>query len=144
MKCLRLQGWFLLLLLFMLNSSAQAASISRVVNDSLILVNLVNQLKHLHPRTSMQQRIIPASGERLRPIVLTPIITVAGLLPMAYGLGDFDLFSAPTALAMGYGILFATPITLILIPCLLAILNDLSPLLQRISTTRNHQPETRS
>ncbi len=99
-----------------------------VVNDSLILVNLVNRLKTTHPQISAHDRIVNASKTRLRPIVLTSITTVAGLLPMAYGLGGSDPFSAPMALAMGYGILFATPITLILIPCLLAATDDLHAL----------------
>ena len=97
-----------------------------VVNDSLILVNLVNRMKATNPQATVHERIINASKTRLRPIVLTSITTVAGLLPMAYGLGGSDPFSAPMALAMGYGILFATPITLVLIPCLLAVMNDMS------------------
>ncbi|MDH3449959.1 MAG: efflux RND transporter permease subunit [Gammaproteobacteria bacterium] len=96
-----------------------------VVNDSLILVNLVNRLREIQPDLSAHDRIVDAARTRLRPIVLTSITTVAGLLPMAYGLGGSDPFSAPMALAMGYGILFATPITLVLIPCLLAVLDDL-------------------
>ncbi len=103
-----------------------------VVNDSLILVNLVNRLQDLQPEMSRHQRIVSAAKTRLRPIVLTSITTVAGLLPMAYGLGGSDPFSAPMALAMGYGILFATPITLILIPCLLAMLDDLHAASARI------------
>ncbi len=103
-----------------------------VVNDSLILVNLVNRLKDTHPEISAHDRIVDSAKTRLRPIVLTSITTVAGLLPMAYGLGGSDPFSAPMALAMGYGILFATPITLILIPCLLAVTQDLQALTGRI------------
>jgi len=99
-----------------------------VVNDSLILVNLVNRLKENHPEITVHERIIDSAKTRLRPIVLTSITTVAGLLPMAYGLGGSDPFSAPMALAMGYGILFATPITLILIPCLLAVADDIGKL----------------
>ena len=95
-----------------------------VVNDSLILVNLVNRLKEIDPDVTPHQRIVISARTRLRPIVLTSITTVAGLLPMAYGLGGSDPFSAPMALAMGYGILFATPITLVLIPCLLAVMDD--------------------
>ena len=96
-----------------------------VVNDSLILVNLVNLMKTTQSELSAHERIIGATQIRLRPIVLTSITTVAGLLPMAYGLGGADPFSAPMALAMGYGILFATPVTLVLIPCLLAVMNDI-------------------
>ena len=103
-----------------------------VVNDSLILVNLVNRLKETHPEISPHDRIVDSAKTRLRPIVLTSITTVAGLLPMAYGLGGSDPFSAPMALAMGYGILFATPITLILIPCLLAVIDDLHAMTARL------------
>jgi hypothetical protein len=44
---------------------------------------------------------------------------------MAYGIGGSDPFSAPMALAMGYGILFATPLTVILLPCLLLVQGDI-------------------
>ncbi len=96
-----------------------------LVNDSLILVNMVNNLKAEQPEMTLHKRIIMAAKLRMRPIVLTSITTVAGLLPMAYGIGGSDPFSAPMALAMGYGILFATPITLILVPCLLATMHDI-------------------
>ena len=105
-----------------------------VVNDSLILVNLVNRMKTTESELSTHERIISAAQIRLRPIVLTSITTVAGLLPMAYGLGGADPFSAPMALAMGYGILFATPVTLVLIPCLLAVMNDIHFLFGRLSS----------
>ena len=104
-----------------------------LVNDSLILVNLVNRMQSTHPELSARQRIIAATRTRLRPIVLTSITTVAGLLPMAYGLGGSDPFSAPMALAMGYGILFATPITLILIPCLLMAMADSRAFIARLT-----------
>ncbi|TFB08286.1 efflux RND transporter permease subunit, partial [Candidatus Marinimicrobia bacterium MT.SAG.2] len=65
------------------------------------------------------------TATRLRPIILTSITTIAGVLPLAYGLGGSDPFLAPMALALGYGILFATPLTLILLPCLYMILDDM-------------------
>ena len=102
-----------------------------VVNDSSILVNLANRLfadgKH-DPAGSV---IVEAPRYRLRPILLTSITTVVGLLPMAYGVGGSDPFSAPMALAMGYGILFATPLTLVLLPCLLLIGKDLHALVSK-------------
>jgi len=96
-----------------------------VVNDSLILVNLVNGMRETTPHADANDIIVDATKNRLRPILLTSVTTVAGLLPMAYGLGGSDPFSAPMALAMGYGILFATPLTLILLPCLLLMKGDL-------------------
>ncbi|MCP4410547.1 MAG: efflux RND transporter permease subunit [Gammaproteobacteria bacterium] len=103
-----------------------------VVNDSLILVNLVNRLKAEESGRTLLEIIVQATEHRLRPILLTSITTVAGLLPMAYGLGGDDPFSAPMALAMGYGILFATPLTLILLPCMLAIQHDIAGIFSRL------------
>ena len=95
-----------------------------VVNDSLILVNLVNRMRETDAEISAKAAVVRATKHRLRPILLTSATTVAGLLPMAYGIGGSDPFSAPMALAMGYGILFATPLTLILLPCLLLVQDD--------------------
>jgi multidrug efflux pump subunit AcrB len=107
-----------------------------VVNDSLILVNLVNRLRLDKPTQTFGEVLIEATEHRLRPILLTSITTVAGLLPMAYGLGGSDPFSAPMAMAMGYGILFATPLTLILLPSMLAIQQDFIQGAKRFSLIR--------
>jgi len=103
-----------------------------VVNDSLILVNLYNQLRIEHQDRGTMDIVLEAAKHRFRPIVLTSVTTVAGLLPMAYGIGGSDPFSAPMALAMGYGILFATPLTLILLPCALMIGADLKGLMPKL------------
>lgn len=102
-----------------------------VVNDSLILVNLVNRMRETEPDIPAKTAVINATKHRLRPILLTSVTTVAGLLPMAYGIGGSDPFSAPMALAMGYGILFATPLTLILLPCLLLVQDDVRTLVRQ-------------
>ena len=103
-----------------------------VVNDSLILVSLANRIGETEADVSATTAIVNATKLRLRPILLTSLTTVAGLLPMAYGIGGSDPFSAPMALAMGYGILFATPLTLILIPCLLLVRDDADALVRRM------------
>ncbi len=102
-----------------------------VVNDSLILVNLVNRRRSAAPAEPLATIIREATVERLRPILLTSITTVAGLLPMAYGIGGSDPFSAPMALAMGYGIAFATPLTLLLVPALLLVADDFGRVFRR-------------
>ena len=101
-----------------------------LVNDSLILVNFVNELRQKRPDAKFSLLVVEGSATRLRPILITSITTIAGLLPMAYGLGGSDPFMAPMALAMGYGILLATPLTLILLPSLLVIQNDVGNLLR--------------
>jgi len=99
-----------------------------VVNDSLILVNYINERRKGEPESRLLVIVADGTATRLRPILLTSITTVAGVLPLAYGLGGSDPFISPMALALGYGILFATPLTLILLPCLYMVQYDLSRL----------------
>jgi multidrug efflux pump subunit AcrB len=102
-----------------------------VVNDSLVLVSHLNGLRKKHPDEPALKLIAEGTSHRLRAILLTSITTAAGLMPLAYGIGGTDLYMQPMALALGYGILFATPMTLILIPSLYAIGLDLGRLLHR-------------
>jgi multidrug efflux pump subunit AcrB len=95
-----------------------------VVNDSLVLVSHLNDLKRNEERKSFLEMVGEGTGNRLRPIILTTLTTAAGLLPLAYGWGGTDVFIAPMALALGYGLIFATPLTLVLVPCLYVIQND--------------------
>ena len=100
-----------------------------VVNDSLVLVNhLNNQLMARKEDESVIDVIVKGSGDRFRPILITSCTTVAGLLPLAYGLGGSDPFIAPMALAIGYGLLFSTPLTLFLLPAFYMILIDIKNL----------------
>ncbi|MBZ0166111.1 MAG: efflux RND transporter permease subunit, partial [Candidatus Omnitrophica bacterium] len=89
-----------------------------VVNDSLVLVNHINVLRRNNPHTPVVDIVLRGATERLRAIVMTTLTTVVGMLPLAYGLGGSDPFVAPMALSLGFGLLFATPLTLIVIPCL--------------------------
>ena len=101
-----------------------------VVNDSLVLVNHVNELKRKYPDRSIKDIVIEGASNRLRAILLTTISTVVGLLPLAYGIGGADPYMSPMALALGWGLLFATPLTLVLIPCLYLIGDDIRKKLQ--------------
>jgi multidrug efflux pump subunit AcrB len=96
-----------------------------VVNDSLVLVNHVNRLRHRNSGGSVLELTAQGTADRLRAVILTTLTTIAGLIPLAYGFGGSDPFMAPTALALGYGLLFATPLTLILVPCLYLVQYDI-------------------
>ncbi len=115
-----------------------------VVNDSLLLVNFVNQLQIARPGTSLVRHVAEGTATRLRPILVTSITTVAGLLPLAYGVGGSDQFGGTMALAMGYGILFATPLTLVLLPCFLMIHNDIGRGAARIHRLIHRTPAEES
>jgi multidrug efflux pump subunit AcrB len=95
-----------------------------VVNDSLVLVDHINRMKKRRPGDRLLDIVSDGAADRLRAVILTSLTTVAGLLPLAYGIGGSDPFIAPMALAMGFGLLFATPITLALIPSLYLISDD--------------------
>ena len=103
-----------------------------VVNDSLVLVNHLNDTtKPATDKASFMQLVVQGSGDRFRPIMITSFSTVAGLLPLAYGLGGSDPFIAPMALALGYGLLFSTPLTLFLLPAIYLIFDDVATLIKR-------------
>ncbi len=102
-----------------------------VVNDSLVLVNHLNALKLRDPSQSPLHLVVQGTSDRLRAILMTTLTTVAGLLPLAYGIGGTDIYMGPMALALGYGILFATPLTLVLVPCLYLIGDDIGKLFRR-------------
>ena len=104
-----------------------------VVNDSLVLVAHVNELRKRHPAQSLRQLVAQGTANRLRAVVLTTVSTVAGLLPLAYGIGGTDPYMGPMALALGWGLLFATPLTLLLIPSLYLVGEDVRRLFRRRS-----------
>ncbi|MEE8317769.1 MAG: efflux RND transporter permease subunit, partial [Candidatus Omnitrophota bacterium] len=95
-----------------------------VVNDSIVLVDFINKLR----REGMDRRssIIKAGQMRLRPVLLTSITTVGGLSTVAYGIGGKDPFLVPMALAICWGIAFATILTLVVIPCIYSIVDDIA------------------
>jgi multidrug efflux pump subunit AcrB len=108
--------------LTMLSMFGMVALTGVVVNDSLILVDLVNRMR---AEGATIDRAIRESGERrFRPIMLTTATTFLGLSPMIFETSMQAKFLIPMAVSLGYGIVFATAITLILVPALYRILED--------------------
>jgi multidrug efflux pump subunit AcrB len=101
-----------------------------VVNDSLVLVNHINRLQDQMPGENIRKVVAKGSADRLRAVILTTLTTVGGVLPLAYGFGGTDPYMAPMCLALAYGLMFATPITLILLPSLYVIRHDIGSLLR--------------
>ncbi len=96
-----------------------------LVNDSLVLVHSLNRRRIEQGTWLTDQWIAEGTGRRLRPIVITSLTTVAGLLPTAYGLAGSSPFITPMVLAMAWGIFFGTLISLLLMPCLYAVDQDI-------------------
>lgn len=100
-----------------------------VVNDSIVLVDFIK--KKRVAGLSPIDACVEAGALRLRPIFLTTITTVLGLLPTAYGIGGFDPFLKPMALSLSWGLVFGTVITLIGTPLLYVMLSDIRRLFYR-------------
>ncbi len=94
-----------------------------VVNDALVLIDLANR-KQLKGHNSYSA-IVNAAVSRFRPIILTTMTTFFGLLPMIFETSRQARFLIPMAISLGFGILFATFITLVLVPSLFLILKDI-------------------
>lgn len=95
-----------------------------VVNSSLILLVFIQRATQ--EGMAIREAIVLAGRRRLRAVLLTATTTVVGLLPTAYGWGGMDPFVSPMALALSWGLMFATVVTLITIPATLAVGHDLS------------------
>ena len=96
-----------------------------MVNDSLIMVDFVN--KKVRAGMSYAQASVEAGAERFRPIILTSLTTFFGLVPILSETSTQAQMIIPMAISLAFGILFATIITLILVPALYNIFADATP-----------------
>jgi len=94
-----------------------------VVNDSLVMIDFANRMRRDH--ATAHDAVVAAGVQRFRPIMLTTLTTFGGLMPMIFETSRQARFLIPMALSLGYGLLFATMITLVLVPSLYMILEDI-------------------
>ena len=103
-----------------------------VVNDSLVLMHATNRFRS--QGASPHDAITRAGGLRFRAIILTSLTTFAGLTPMILERSLQAQFLIPMAVSLGFGVLFGTGITLLLVPCGYMILEDVHSLVGSIRT----------
>ncbi len=94
-----------------------------IVSNTLVLVQFINKFRD--EGLSLKDALIEGGVVRLRPIILTAGSMILELMPVIYGVGGKDYLVAPLALSFGYGLIFATFITLVLIPCFYYIAEDM-------------------
>ena len=97
-----------------------------VVNDSLVLIDFANQRRR--QGQMVRDAIHDAAVHRFRPIMLTTVTTFGGLAPMIFETSRQARFLIPMAISLGYGIVFATVITLIIVPSVYLIIDDIRKL----------------
>ena len=101
-----------------------------VVNNAIILVDYINQLRRLHGMP-YRQAIAEAGKARLRPVLMTSFTTCLAMLPLALGLGEGAELQAPLAAVILGGLLVSTFFTLVLVPVMYSLFDDLGRRLAR-------------
>ncbi|MBU2976758.1 efflux RND transporter permease subunit [Alteromonas sp. C1M14] len=115
-----------------------------VVNDSLIMVDFVNRARREGHRLS--DGIVQAGAQRFRAIILTSLTTFLGLMPIVFERSLQAQVVIPMAVSLAFGILFATVITLLLVPCLYLIMHDIGDLFRSpsVDNPTNHFNKSRN
>lgn len=112
--------------LSMISSMGMIALAGVVVNDSLVMIDFINRNKE--EGLSLHDAVLESGKRRFRPIILTSLTTFFGLMPMMLETSIQARFLIPMTISLGFGVLFATAITLVLIPALYLILEDVKRL----------------
>jgi HAE1 family hydrophobic/amphiphilic exporter-1 len=108
---------------FTLNAGVAIVALAGVVvNDSIVLVDFIKKARA--DGVSRWESIVEAGCMRLRPILLTSITTILGVLPLALGWGGVSVTWGPMAASLAWGLAFATVLTLFVIPALFSIVDD--------------------
>lgn len=109
-----------------------------VVNDAIVLVTFINN--RIRQGMSVFDAVLEGGVTRLRPILMTSVTTIAGLMPTIYGWGGYEPFIVPAAIALAYGLLFATFLTLAVVPVLYLVGEDVRKLFGIVRTTPTTGP----
>ena len=100
-----------------------------IVNDSLVLIDGVN--RHSENGMSFNEALFAAGQSRFRAILLTTLTTFLGLLPLMMETSMQAQFLIPMAVALAFGVIFATVVTLLFVPALTSIIHDFHQLDQQ-------------
>jgi multidrug efflux pump subunit AcrB len=106
--------WIMGMELTIMSLLGMLALVGVVVNDSLVLVDYIN--KKRQEGMALMDAVLKAGAARFRPVILTSLTTFIGLMPLLFEKSTQAQFLIPMAVSLGFGILFATFITLLLIP----------------------------
>ncbi len=107
-----------------------------LVNDSVVMLDTVNNHRNRKGCRLTPEEVATAAKLRYRPIVITSITTAAGLFPAAYGIAGSNALIMPMIMAMAWGIPFGTFASLVLLPCLYYINEDIAQWINRFAQFR--------
>jgi multidrug efflux pump subunit AcrB len=105
---------------------AIAALAGIATNDAIVLISYINHLRKSGECENTTQAVIEGVLTRLRPIILTTVSTMAGLIPMAVGIGGRSLTWMPMASIIIFGLIFSTIGSILIIPCVYGVMDDIA------------------
>jgi HAE1 family hydrophobic/amphiphilic exporter-1 len=115
-----------------------------VVNNAIVLLDCVNQVrssaKEREKELTSRDTLVIGCSRRLRPVIMTSLTTMLGLLPMALGLGAGAELRQALSITVLAGLLTSTVLTLFVIPCAQSYLDSLAALVRRLFGRRHHAP----
>jgi len=136
--------WIMGLTITILSMLGLMALTGVAVNDSLVLVDYINRQRNAGGM-KLREAVERAGVVRFRPVLLTSLTTFFGLVPLLLDRSSTALFLMPMAVSLGFGILFATLMTLFLLPVMMLIANDTRRLLRRgVDAVVEELPERRA
>lgn len=101
-----------------------------VLNNGILLIDRVKQIRN--EGKNVKQAIVDAGKDRIRPIFMTTLTTVGGMLPLAFASGTSSDYQSPLAVVIISGLLFSTFISLLLIPAVYLFFEDIGNGFSRI------------
>ncbi|MBO1256175.1 efflux RND transporter permease subunit [Alteromonas sp. 5E99-2] len=136
-------GHFLLGLdMSLFSSFGLIAAAGVVINDSLVMTDFVNQRRK--QGYSVRDAVSEAGRARFRAITLTSITTFAGVLPIMFETSLQAAFVIPMAVALGFAVLYATMVTLVLVPCQYLILVDIKQFFRLLFTSISQKSKSKA
>ncbi len=114
--------WIMGMNLSIMSMLGLLALIGIIVNDSLVLVDYINKMRA--KGQSIYEAVLTAGAARFRPVMLTSLTTFIGLMPLLFEKATQAQFLIPMAVSLGFGIIFATLITLVMVPVNYILLHE--------------------
>ncbi|MBX2848698.1 MAG: efflux RND transporter permease subunit [Acidiferrobacterales bacterium] len=124
--------------LSMMSTFGLIAAAGVVINDSLVFTDFVN--KRREAGMAVREAVIEAGCARFRAITLTSITTFAGVLPIMFETSLQAKFVIPMAVALGFAVLYATLVTLLLVPCMYMMLEDFRGVKRVVEWAKRYAP----
>jgi len=106
-----------------------------VVNNAILLIDFINQARRRG--VDRLQAVVESGKIRLRPILMTTLTTVLGMLPLALGIGEGSELEAPLAVVVSVGLSTSTLLTLLLVPAVYLAVDDLTEWFRRVRRARS-------